>query len=360
MTAHATLGASASFTWMNCPGAIRVAAGVPEAKTEEAQEGTNAHAQAEHVLKGKDPAKGPHPDLMADLVPYFSLIDSLVGLNSIVKIEETVQFDEWVPGGFGTADAIIIDEDQRMLTIVDLKFGKGIRVDAQDNSQLRLYGLGCLQKYQFLYGIETIRMIVCQPRLDHEDEETLSVDDLLAWGDNVVRPKALATLEPDAPVVPGLVQCQWCRARFVCRKRAISILDVMGSDTLTPANIGMLFPHTMLAVKWADDVAAYAGMLMAAGVQLHGLKLVEGRARRKMRDDAATTLAQAGLTHDQIYRQEYRSLGEIEAALGGKKAAKPVMALATLKPVGKPTIVPVSDPRPPISVDVIADFPEGE
>ena len=358
-TKHAILGASSSFTWMNCPGAIRVADGIPDIQSEEAAEGTRGHAQAEHVLKGLG-GPGPHPELMPELMPYLVLIDSLTQVNSIVMIEQTVEFDEWVPGGFGTADTIIIDVPDRMLTIVDLKFGKGLRVDAEQNSQLRLYALGCLQRYQFLYGIETVRMIVCQPRLDHESEETLSVDELLAWGETVAKPAALATLEPDAPVVPGVVQCQWCRARFVCRKRALNILEVMGSDTLTPANIGLLYPHALLATKWSEDIQEYAEKLMASGVQLIGLKLVEGRARRRMRDNAPEVLHNAGLTDDQIYRTEFRTLGEIEAALGGKKRAAPVMALATLKPVGKPTIVPSSDPRPPISVDVIADFPEGE
>jgi hypothetical protein len=356
-TKHATLGASSSYTWINCPGAIRVAAGIPDKQSPEALEGTNAHAQAEHMLKGGKAAEGPFPDLAEDVLPYVDLVFSLLDEGDVLLVEQTVKFDEWVPGGFGTADAVILHRNG-LLTIVDLKFGMGLRVDAPGNSQLRLYALGCVQEHQFMWGIDRVRYIVSQPRLDHEDEETLTIEELLEWGE-WVKVKALATLEPDAPVVPGLVQCQWCRARFVCRKRALDVLTVMGSDTLTPADIALVYPHAALAVKWAEDIEASALAVLNAGGTLPGLKIVEGTSRRQMRSDAAEVFANAGLTTDQIYRQKFRTLGELENALGGKKAATPVMKLATFKPVGKPTIVETSDPRPQMNVDVVADFPEG-
>lgn len=356
-TQHATLGASASYTWINCPGAIRVAAGIPDKQSPEALEGTQAHDQAEHMLKGGKAAEGPFPAFAGDLLPYTDLVASLLDDGDILLVEQQVKFDEWVPGGFGTADTIIIHKNG-LLTIVDLKFGMGLRVDAKENPQLRLYALGCIQEHQFMYNIDRVRIIVCQPRLDHEDEEQVTLEELLEWGE-WVKGKALATLDPNAPVIPGLVQCQWCRARFVCRKRALEILTVMGSETLSPADIAMLHHHAPLAVKWAEDIEAAALAILNAGGTLPGLKLIEGVSRRQMRSDAEQVLIEAGLTRDQIYRQKFRPLGELESALGGKKAATPVMKLATFKPVGKPTIVEMSDPRPPMNVDVVADFPEG-
>ena len=354
MTAHAKLGASNSATWMNCAASPRISAGLPNDSSVFAEEGTRAHAQAEAMLKGE---LGPHPELAGDVQPYVDLVMSYVGDLDQLLIEQTVPYDEWVHEGFGTADAIILHAD-RTLTIIDLKFGKGERVDALGNSQLRLYSLGAVQEHGFTHFTQRVRMIVCQPRLDHVSVEELEIDELLLWG-QTVKARAQATQDPTAIATPGDKQCRWCRARAVCRARAISVLDVAGSDVLTPAEFAVMLPHAERARTWAKDVESHALAQALNGTEIPGYKLVEGRSVRAFTDNAPDVLRAAGLKDEEFYRQSLKPLGEVEKALGGKKTAAPVMDAATVKPKGEPVLVPNSDKRTKIDADITSNFPEG-
>lgn len=349
---HARLSASGSATWLNCPASPRLCDGVPDKSSGYAAEGTRAHEQAEAMLLGR---RQPHPELADDVLPYVELVEELSASGKRF-VEQRLEYTEWVPEGFGTADAVVIHEGT--LTIVDLKFGKGIRVSADGNTQLRLYALAALQEWQWEYDIATVTMTISQPRLDHVSSETLTVEELLAWGDWVKKRVAI-TQDPQAPPVPGEKQCRWCRARFTCRARAIDALTVAGSDHLAPSDIAALLPHLPGVIAWADDIEAQAVSLLESGAEVAGYKLVEGRSVRKLTDNAVDTLRAAGLDDSTIYRQSYRTLADIEKALGGKKNAAPVLEQCTTKPAGKPAIVLNSDPRPPISATV-AQFPVGE
>lgn len=340
---HAKLSASGSATWLNCPAAPRICEGLPDDTSPYAEEGTKAHAQAEAMLRGEE---GPFPEMAADVQPYVDYVNSLPGDR---WFEQRLDYTEWVPEGFGTADAVVIDGD--LLTIIDLKFGMGVRVYAQDNSQMRIYAIAALQRWQWDYGISRIKMTICQPRLDHVSEDTLGIGEILDWGNEVKR-KAALTLDPAAPAVPGEKQCRWCKARTVCRPRAIDALTVAGSDHLTPADVGALLRHVDGIKSWLSDLEAHAFDLLNSGADVPGYKLVEGRSLRALTDNAVDTLRAAGLDDSAIYRQSYRTLGDIEKSLGGKKKAAPVLEKCTTKPAGKPTIAPTSDPRPTMSASV--------
>lgn len=357
-TIHSSRGASSSVTWLNCSAAPRICTGLPDESSEHAEEGTRAHDQAEAMLLELPESMWPYPEMAKDVQPYVDLVFGLIGPDDTLYVEQLVHYDEWVQGGFGTSDAIIIHSDGTM-TVIDLKFGKGIRVDAWGNSQLRLYALGSLQQHQFMHNIERVRYMVCQPRLDHVSEETLTVDELLEWAE-YVRERAALTYDPNAVATPGDDQCQWCRAKLVCRPRALAVLSVVGSDHLTPANVALLIPHAANAASWAKDVETHAYQLAMDGQELPGYKLVQGVARRQLKSDAPTILSEAGLTRDQIYREELRPLGELEKALGGKKKADPVMKLATTKPEGQPVLVKSNDPRPQMKTDLSENFPIGD
>lgn len=354
-TKHSSRGASSSFTWLLCPGSPRVCEPIPNEDTEFSLEGTRAHAQAEAMLTD---GKQPYPEMAKDVQPYVDLVWELVGFNDLLLVEQLVHFDEWVPGGFGTSDCIII-HDNGLLTVVDLKFGKGEQVFAEGNSQLRLYALGALQKYQYTHNITRVRYVVSQPRLDHYDEETLTVEELLVWAE-YVRERAALTYDPKAELIPGEQQCRWCRAKHVCRARALHVLNVAGSEHLTPADVGLLLPHVELVRQWASDIDAHAYKLLKDATVVPGYKLVEGRSVRQLKEDAEAELLAAGLKKDQIYRSSYQTLGELEKLLGGKKKAAPVLEKITTKPPGQPTIVRNSDPRPALDMDTIAHFPTGD
>ena len=352
MAAHAKLSASGANTWLHCSASPRISEDIPNDTSAYAEEGTKAHAQAEAMLLNKEPQ--PYTEMAGDVMPYVELVEELsTGFER--HIEQQLTYDEWVPEGFGTADAVIIRDGT--LIVVDLKFGKGVKVNANENPQLRLYALAALQKWQWEHGIAHVITMVSQPRLDHVSQEELTVMDLLEWGE-WVKERAKMTADPNAKATPGEKQCRWCRARFTCRARAIDALTVLGSDHLAPTDISALLPHLPEVKSWASDIEAQAMTLLESGAEVPGYKLVEGRSVRTLTDTAVDILRTAGLDDSAIYRQSYRTLTDIEKALGGKKKAAPVLEKCTTKPAGKPAIVKTSDPRPSV-VDTVADFPEG-
>ena len=354
MSTHAKLSASGSATWLNCPGSVRLSANIPNETSSYAQEGTNAHAQAEAMLLGK---KDLYPEMAADVQPYIDLVHEYAA-NEMLMVEERVKYTEWVDGGFGTVDALIVNGDT--IVVIDLKFGKGIKVEAEGNSQLRLYALGALQRYQFEHGIEKVITIISQPRLDHVSEETLTVEELLGWGE-WVKERAEATKAKNAPPVAGEKQCRWCRARFTCRTRAITTLEDSDNDALTPDDIAFLLPLLPNVTAWVKDIHDHALKLAEDGVHLRGHKLVEGRSIRRFTDEAPEVLRAAGLSDDEIYQpKKLATLGSVEKALGGKKKAAEVLSSCVVKPAGKPALVKLSDPRNEMNSSNITSFPLGE
>ena len=89
-----------------------------------------------------------------------------------VVAEKKVDFSQFVPKGFGTADCLIMTPDA--LHVVDFKYGKGVPVDAKDNPQLKLYALGALSEYGLLYQFKTIHIHIVQPRLKILGTDTFS------------------------------------------------------------------------------------------------------------------------------------------------------------------------------------------
>ncbi|MBT7306691.1 MAG: DUF2800 domain-containing protein [Gammaproteobacteria bacterium] len=353
MTAHAKLGASGSATWMNCPASIRICEDLPEDESPFAAEGTEAHDIAEKCLKTGENAPDTHPELQM----YLDYVRETTGA---LQVEVQVAYDEWVPEGFGTVDALIIHEGKAHVT--DLKWGKGVQVSADNNTQLMLYALGALQKYQFEYEIDELVLTIIQPRLDHISEWTISTEELLKWADEVVLPAALATEDPAAAVVPTPKGCRWCKARAICRERVRQLLALPDQpvDRLTRQEVADLLPVAEAAKVWASELQAYALKTVEQGETLPSYKLVAGKANRKFKADAEETLREAGLDDDVIYRKSFNTLGAIEKALGGKKKAKSVMDEVTIKPAGKPALVKLDDPRPELNAATIDDFPTGE
>jgi len=348
-TQHAKLSASGSSTWSNCGASLRISAGIKEESSDYAAEGTEAHAIAEKCLLSGENA----PDTHKELQVYLDYVRELTGG---LMIEQRVVFDEWVPGGFGTVDVLIVHGDTAY--VVDLKWGKGIRVSAEENSQLQLYALGALQRYQFELGIEKMVLAIVQPRLDYISEWETTAEELLEFGEHIKERAAIA-LSDDAPATPSEKACQWCRAKAVCRERAASMMALPEQlpERLTLTELARLLPMAERAKAYISDLQAYALKLAEGGQTIPGHKLVEGRATRRFINDAAEILSREGLTDDQIYRKSFQTLSAIEKLLGGKRAAKSVMDEATFKPRGKTQLVNQSDPRPEVNAANVDDFP---
>lgn len=375
---HSRYPASASHRWINCPGSIRLSDQVPqEGSSSYAEEGTLAHAIAEQKLRiaidktvkaselkklTKDPMYDGEMDEATTF--YAGLVMehyNAGGDYAELMIEQRVDFSQWVPEGFGTSDAIIISDDT--IEVIDLKYGKGVRVDAEGNSQMRLYALGAYALFSDLYDFDKVRMTIVQPRLDHVSTEEMTVQDLLEWAKVYVVPAAELAAKDDAPTSAG-DWCRWCPARAICRTRAETNLELARyefkrGDLLDPDEIAEILGKVDELTRWASDIQGYALQQAMDGTHYDGWKVVEGRSNRKYKDEllVAEALHKEGYKDAVLYTRKLLGITDMEKLVGKKKLAEICKDLIE-KPAGKPTLVPESDKREPINsaAQAAADF----
>ena len=374
MRPHALLTASGSKRWLSCTPSARLEATFAEKETTAAAEGTAAHALAEYKVKRalryfcKRPVSEYEDEVMDMATDDYAafILEAMAemrkaGADPTVMIETRLDFSDWVPDGFGTGDCIIIGGDT--LHIVDLKYGAGVLVEAEGNSQMMLYALGALQQFGCLYDVKKILMTIFQPRRENISTAEVSVEMLMEWADNFVRPKAKMAFAGEGEYLPG-DWCLFCRAADKCRARAEANLKVAREEfglppLLTDEEVEALLPRLPDLVRWANELQAYA--LDAAvnhGKQWNGFKVVEGRSIRKYADEDAVANAAEACGYKDIYQKKLINLGDLEKLMGKKKFQE-VLGAFIVKPPGKPTLVPVSDKRPALTItNVKEEFTE--
>lgn len=379
MTKHAKLSPSGAHRWIACPGSIALEETLPvgDKGSIYAAEGTVAHEIAELCLSSGNDAKDyngrvstvdgfdiTNDEAMQGYVQDY--VDFVRDTDGEMFVEQRVNFSDWVPAGFGTADVIKMHGDA--MSVIDLKYGMGVRVDADDNPQGMCYALGALNDYGFLYDVKHIRIVIVQPRLDHVSEWWITTEDLLDWAETVLKPAAKAALGDDAPRVPGPKQCKFCKGAGKCRELAEHSLSVasdgfstveapgepVDAASLSDVEIGQLLPQLDGVAAWIKAVEAYAQERMETGHDIPGHKLVEGRSLRKWCDeiDAEIALKRTKLKVADIFTKKLISPAQAEKKLG--KTHK-VMDLV-VKPDGRPTIAPVSDKRPALEINPADGF----
>lgn len=370
MAAHAILSASASSRWLACPPSARIALKYPNKSTIYAEEGTKAHALAERTLNDYLRRGCASAEINADdsadaelknaVQEYVDIcIEKIVAAkqsspDAQICIEQRLDFSPWVPEGFGTGDMCIISDE--CLEIVDLKYGKGVPVSAEDNTQMRLYALGALNTFGVLYGFDTVRMTIVQPRLDSVSTDEMSVEDLFAWGESI-KPTAALAYRGGGEMHAG-VHCRFCPARCTCRSLAEYELELVKDDFTSPVELedwetSEIVCRAKEIISWLRDVEEFAlEQAVSFGKSWPGLKLVEGRSNRKITDTVAVaeTLQEEGYTSDDLYKpQELQTLTALEKLVGKKRLAQ-LIGEYVEKPAGKPTLVPESDKRPAITI----------
>lgn len=370
--AHAVLSASASHRWLMCTPSARLERNFEDTTSPYAAEGTEAHALVEKTLtgflkNGKSQVEYPENVEMQEACQRYVdiCIEKINGARQIskdsqIKVEQRLDFSNWVPEGFGTGDMVIISDE--FLEIIDLKYGKGVPVSAINNSQMRLYALGMFDAYGYLYGADEVRMTIVQPRLDSISTETITVKDLLAWGEEV-KEKAKIAFAGKGEFCAG-AHCRFCKARNTCRAHADYELKNIKEDLQAPELEDFEISDILLRAKgiktWLDGLEAYALGKALDGYDWPGMKLVEGRSNRKITDDskAVHILVEAGYNPDDIYKpQALRSITDLEK-LCGKKTFSELLSGVIEKPPGKPTLVSEKDKRKALDCNIKNDFDE--
>ncbi|NYS33099.1 DUF2800 domain-containing protein [Streptococcus danieliae] len=375
---HAFLSASSSKRWLNCPMLPRLEASYQSRDTTFTREGTEAHRLSEiklmeqtGKLSKKEAAKevtgfiesaefyNEEMNEMTDL--YVSLV--LERFNSYddasIELEQRVDFSDWVPGGFGTSDVVILSDE--VLEIIDLKYGKGVPVSAENNPQLMLYALGAYSHFDFLFDFERIKMTIVQPRLDNVSTFEIFTEELIYWAENYVCPRAAQAdvgignwhIDEEilrwSPVAGKLVS--WANKNL----EFIDTYDIEDEELLSGDDVASILARANEIRKWLDVVEASALKDALAGSPPPGYKLVEGRSLRRFVDKDAVAEALTDAGFEDIYKpQELQSLGALEK-LVGKSAFNSLVGDFIEKPQGKPTLAPISDKRPEFN-DTSDDF----
>lgn len=360
--AHAVLSASSSSRWLKCPPSAVAATMYPSTGSDYTREGTLAHEVAEAIASGQSPDV-LHGDIdkaagccemtheMVDCaVAYRDYIQELItDDNAVVLLEQRIDFSPWVPGGFGTADCIIIQGNR--LDIVDYKFGKGVEVSADDNSQMRLYGLGALHEFGDIYDITEVGMHIFQPRLNNISLEVLSHGELADWGDEV-KPVAKLAAEGKGEYCSG-EHCRFCPHAGQCPTLSAECMKVVNLGggkaavpTMAPWMIADILKQESIITGWLKAVKERALSQMLSGEEIPGYKVVEGRGSREWSDEdrVVAKLQLEGYGMADITKTEILSPYQMEKSIGKKRAAELLADFIITKP-GSPTIAPATDKR---------------
>lgn len=364
MGKHALLSASSSHRWLNCPPSARLCEQYEDKGSDYAAEGTEAHALGEYKLKtalgikAKDPTSAltRFSDEMDECANgYAAYILELVETakqtcaDPVVLIEQRLDFSKYVEEGFGTGDCVIIADGT--LHIVDYKHGQGVLVEAADNPQMKLYALGALELFDGIYDINEVSMTIYQPRRDNVSTHTVFKESLYQWAEEVLKPTAEIAYGGKGDYNCG-EWCQFCKAKYECRKRAernmeLAKLDFKRPPLLEDDEIESILGKIDDLVSWASDIKDYALQAALGGKLWFGWKVVEGKSNRKYVNEDAVAKAVTSAGYDPYYTS-VMGITAMEKTLGKAKFAELLGGLVE-KPQGKPTLVPEGDKRPAIN-----------
>lgn len=405
-SAHAKLSPSASERWISCPASIQMEATLPEGWNEDsvyAREGTLAHALAEieashhfglierpEYLRSRRKwrrefnkehyEEGTYEEMQAHIKDFVKLIETEMAKYPDSQVLFEQKMDSGVEKCWGTSDVVIFSPTH--VQIIDLKYGAGIKVYAERNTQLMLYACGALDNFGDLLGdTKVIVMTIFQPRMEYPlSSWAMDPADLRAWRDDVARPAAHTALhEPDAPFGPSEKACQWCPFKGTCVARTRASLEAdFGEPFVDNPDVIPVEPAEMTAEQmsqvlaripairdWCNSVEAAAlEMAYTRGEHIPGYKPVMSGGKRSIVDDdaAVKALTEAGYELEEVARTEVRAqtLGVLEKVVGKKKLPEILGPDILKKGEGKVSLVPENDPKPAISPvsKALEDFAE--
>lgn len=375
---HALLSASGSERWLNCTPSAVLESKIKTTSSSAADEGTVAHALAELELKKYfeliDAVAYKHQFKEMEQTEYYDdtmyefiseyvtfIIDKYNGYkNPAIFLEQHLDLSEYVPGGFGTSDVNIVS--QKTLEVIDLKYGKGVRVEAEENRQLMLYALGAYMEFSFMTDIKKIVITVYQPRIQNFSSWELTADELLAWGEEELKPKAQLAYKGAGDFEAG-EWCRFCKVKATCRAFAAAQLELAkvefsdlkagnakpkDQSRLTDKEIALILQRSLMFKQWLTAIETYAlDQAVNHGKKWPDMKLVAGRSTRRFTDadKVQKLLIKKGYAEEEITETHLIALGKIEKLLTPGIFNKLLNKLV-IKPDGALTLVHKSDKRP--------------
>lgn len=392
---HALLNASGSERWGPCAASVRLEAPLADQSSSYASEGTAAHTLGAWVLiNGKSAQDYPEPTIEADGRTWPVNSEMISGIDSYAElvrdyaqggqllVEQKVNYATHLGVeadlAWGTSDAVILQDDK--IVIVDLKWGMGVRVEAEDNSQLMLYALGALYEYEALGDFTHVQMVIVQPRLEHLSEHTIDVTSLktFALRMKASASRALKVLKAEgAPALsdyaPSEGACRWCKAKAICpalraQVHALVVPEATSDDfsDLTevpdladvPSDaLGAAMDKIGLVEDFCTAVRAEVERRLLGDIAVPspagGYKIVQGKRGNRAwasESEAEAALKAMRLKSDDIYAYKLKGPAPIEKLLAKDSPTrwKRLQKLIT-QPEGRPSVAPMSDARPAIT-----------
>lgn len=367
---HARLSASGSATWLNCPGSVKAQEAIEKGGSSfYADEGTLAHELADMCLKNRVDASEylgktiscergreilscmPDKEMVRFVQEYLDYVLSFEDKRTLLFTEERVDFSNIVPEGFGTMDAAVLNYDTGTCHIFDLKYGQGVKVYAENNTQAQMYALGLFNELECLDVIKSFNIHIVQPRMYHFESWEIDINDLIKFGE-YAKERAELALSENPERIAGDKQCRWCAAKSNCpallkfTEETIMCefenLDAVYESELTDKDIKLILDNKKLIEDFLKAVEDKVYNRLIEGGKLEGYKLVEGRSTRKWIDEAENHLIDK-LGDDAF---EKKLIGITKA---GKLMDKKDIDDLTFKPEGKPTLAKESDKRKAIA-----------
>lgn len=383
---HSLYSPSSSQRAILCPASVELTKDLPDTNSFYSAEGTAAHHVGELCLKNKcnvvryagcrvvvsqkGECKFQHQntvlqegdfvfevddEMCVALQDYVDWCNELSGQH-FVEVRVDVSNYTPIPDQFGTCDHASVFK--RTLTITDLKYGKGVRVDVEDNTQLLLYALGMFDYLDEIYDFEEIVIRVCQPRLDHKDIWVLTRAELIEWGEKIKAGLARSR-EPNPPFGPCEKACKFCKRAGVCKPleehlynvRAFTFDDITGEfvdlKLLTVDELAHAWHMLPLfEIRKAALVHEITNAMLVDRVEVPGCKIVEARTFRawKNENDAMYHLACKGIKREQMFTEKFISPAGAEKLLPPKERES--LSSLVYKAPGGPTVVDAKDKRP--------------
>lgn len=377
---HAALSPSASKRWMSCTPSAKLEEQFPNSTSEAAEEGTLCHELCEGKIRNKfnpeifsgrrlaslkrrckeNPLWDDEMERTSDEYVEKIYADALgFSVMPMVLAEQRLDLTDWIPDGFGTGDCVLIGDD--LLCIYDYKHGKGVPVFADHNPQMMIYALGAVKTFGWMADIKRVKMCIIQPRLDSITEFEMTVEELMAWGKEVLKPLAEKASKGEGEFVPG-DHCRFCKAKAQCRARAEVAFGLKDKAGLLPPLIsreeaGELIKVGEIVSSWLSDLKDWVLTEVLNGAEVPGWKAVEGRSNRSFTDQskAFEVLMNHDIPRALLYETKPISLSAAEKIVG-KKVFAELCGEFIERPAGKPTLVPASDKRESIKTSAEEAF----
>lgn len=373
---HSTLGASAAYRWLACPGSVKLSANIPRKETEYSKEGTAAHALAEIAFGANlDPSNWLNEvveevrvsENMVNAVRiYVNFLHELAEDGYELMLEHRFDLSKLNPPApmFGTSDCVAYHPGERKLVVADYKHGAGVPVEVEDSPQLKYYGLGALLQMSPLNRVDTVELIIVQPRAQHSGGPIrrweCDVEHLLDFGGELVE-GAHRTMQADAELAAGK-HCRFCPAQPMCPElhketqlvasNEFAEKPLMDPRLLTPQQLGLVLERADIIEDWLRSVRQHVQSQLESGNDVPGWKLVPKRATRAWTNEADVIgwALKQRLEADEIFDRKLKSPAALEKVVGKKNLPADLYASVS----SGYTLAPANDPRPAVT-NVAAD-----